>query len=238
MTKAAAFSRNTHSFAPVVITGAGGGLGTALCAAFAARGVEPILLGRTLTNLEEAAALVAAALGRPVDIHVVDVADYNSVATVAAKIAQRHPSLAGLINNAGVIDPIAPLTEADADLWARNIAINLIGPFHLIRAMAAQISSGGFVVNISSGAAEADHLGWSAYAASKAGLERLTSTLQAERPDLRTEIFRPGVTATKMQQTIRESKVDNAIRRLPQEALQPPEMPAELLVDRLLGTSS
>lgn len=202
------------------------------------RGVEPILLGQTAANLAEAAEAVSTILGRPVDTHLVDVADYGSVSAVADRIAARHLSLAGLINNAGVIDPIAPLTEADAHEWARNIAINLIGPFNLIRALSGRLLPGGFVVNISSGAAEADHLGWSAYAAAKAGLERMTSTLQVERPDLRVETFRPGVTATKMQQTIRASAVDNAIRRLPQEALQPPEKPADLLVGRLLGASA
>lgn len=223
--------------APVLVTGAGGGLGAALCHAFAERGTEPVLLGRSGANLEEVAASVALRLGRPVDFYVADVSDFQAMAAIAREIGGRHAALAGLINNAGIIDPIAPLTQADAALWARNIAVNLVGPFNVIRAVADLIPAGGFVVNISSGAADSDHMGWSAYAAAKAGLERLTSTFQAERPDLRVEYFRPGVTASRMQQIIRASSVDNAIRRLPEDALQPPEKPAQALVQKLLGAA-
>jgi NAD(P)-dependent dehydrogenase (short-subunit alcohol dehydrogenase family) len=133
-----------------------------------------------------------------------------------------------------VIDPIATVSEVDPATWAECIRINLLGSFHVLRACLPLLPAGGVVVNLSSGAAGAEHCGWSAYAAAKAGVERLSATLAAERPDLHVYALRPGVTATPMQEAIRASRVDNAIRRLPAEALQPPEVPARAIA-RLFG---
>lgn len=218
----------------VLVTGAARGLGAEIAVALAERGVVPLLLGRSLPSLARARARTEQVLGRAVRTVAADVGDWRSVDRVMRELAREGTALAGLVHNAGVIEPIALLTDAEPQAWADGIRINLLGTFHILRACVPLLPAGSVIVNLSSGAAEAEHAGWSAYAAAKAGVERLGATLAAERPDLHVYAIRPGVTATGMQDTIRASAVDNAVRRLPVEALQPAEVPARAIA-RLFG---
>lgn len=213
----------------VLVTGAARGLGAALAVALAERGTEPILLGRSRESLDGVRKQTSRILGRAVRTIAADVGDWQSVKRAIEEILAPNAALRGLINNAGVIDPIAHVEDSDPALFAANIQVNLIGAYHMMRACLPRMETNGVIVNMSSGAAQAEHAGWSAYAASKAALERLSATLAAERPDLRVYAIRPGVTDTGMQEAIRASSVDNAIRRLPREKLQPPEIPARAI---------
>jgi len=227
----------TEQTGPVLITGAARGLGAAIAVALAERGVEPVLLGRSVSSLTDTQAGVEHVLGRRPIAAEADVADWPSVtAAIDRVLAATGGRLGGVVNNAGIIDPIATVTDADPSAWAEGLRVNLLGPFHVLRACLPHLMVGSVVVNLSSGAAAAEHCGWSAYAAAKAGLERLSATLAAERPDLHVYALRPGVTDTGMQHTIRASGVDNAIRRLDPAQLQPPEIPASALA-RLFGDS-
>src|SRR5690348_16036254 len=87
-----------------------------------------------------------------------------------------------LVNNAGVIEPIASVAWTDPAAFARNIEINLIGAFYAIRpVLPAMIAAGGGrIINVSSGAALRPQQGWSAYCAGKAGLAMLTRSIALE----------------------------------------------------------
>ena len=213
----------------VLVTGAARGLGAAIAVELAGAGVEPLLLGRTVDSLGATRDAVAAACGREVRCIAADVADWKGLERAIAGALQGGERLAGVVNNAGVIEPIDRVEDSDPAAWAHCISVNLIGAYHVLRASLPRMAAGGVIANISSGAAGAEHAGWSAYAASKAGLERLSATLAAERPDLLVVAIRPGVTDTAMQVTIRGSRVDNAIRQLPPESLQPPGIPARAI---------
>jgi len=214
---------------PVVVTGAARGLGRAIALALVDEGCEPILMGRSAASLEETAHAVAAGTGGPARQIVADVADWAAVVAAVESALRSGERLGGLVNNAGIIDPIAKIDESDPAAFARCIAVNLLGPYHIMRACLPQLAGGGVVVNISSGAAAAEHAGWGAYAASKAGLERLSATLAAERPDLVVVAVRPGITDTGMQAEIKASRVDNAVRRIPLADMQPAEVPARAI---------
>lgn len=213
----------------VLVTGAARGLGAAMAVALAERGIEPILLGRSRESLERLRERTSRILGHAVRTVAADVGDWQSVQRAVDEALAPNAALRGLINNAGVIDPIAHVENSDPAQFAANIQVNLIGAYHMMRACLPRMATDGVIVNMSSGAAQAEHAGWSAYAASKAALERLSATLAAERPDLRVYAIRPGVTDTGMQEAIRASSVDNAIRRLSREQLQPPEVPARAI---------
>ena len=138
-----------------------------------------------------------------------------------------------LINNAGVIDPIARLTEADAAQWGQAIDINLKGVFHGIRAavpvMRAQ--GGGTVITVSSGAATNPLEGWSSYCASKAGALMLTRALHLEEGGhgIRALGLSPGTVATEMQVRIRASGV-NPVSALDPSVHIPADWPARALL--------
>ena len=109
-----------------------------------------------------------------------------------------------MINNAGIVEPIAPVARTDADSWQYNIAVNLLGPFYLARGAIAELRKRkGRIVNVSSGAATITVETVSAYCAAKAALNHFTRVLAAEEPGLTVMAVRPGVVDTRMQERIR-----------------------------------
>lgn len=220
---------------PVLVTGAARGLGAAIAKALAEQGVGTVLLGRSVATLESTRVSVEAVLGRPIRCIAADIADWSAVKRGIDEALKSGERLGGVVNNAGVIDPIDRVDDSDPAQWAQCIQVNLVGAYNVLRASLPHLSPGSVIANVSSGAATAEHAGWSAYAASKAGLERLSATLAAERPDLVVLAVRPGVTATDMQVAIKASHVDNAVRQLPKEALQPPDVPARAIAELFIG---
>lgn len=209
----------------IVITGASRGIGAAAAAAFAADGARVVLLARD----GAAVAGLAASIGRGAQGFACDVQDLPALRAVAARVGRVDV----LVNNAAVLGPMAPMTEADPAAWAETIAINLTGAFNAIRAvlpgMVAQ--GGGTILTLSSGAAHHAIEGWSAYCASKAGVAMLTESLHLEYAarGIRAMGLSPGTVATDMQRAIRASGV-GPVARLDWSAHIPPEWPARTLV--------
>lgn len=213
----------------VVITGASRGIGAAAARVFAAAGARVALLARSTGAVEGLAQEIgpqAMALG-------CDVADAQAVQAAVDAVVARWGRLDVLINNAGVIDPIARLTEADAADWGRAIDINLKGVFHGIRAavpvMRAQ--GGGTVITVSSGAATNPLEGWSSYCASKAGALMLTRALHLEEGGhgIRALGLSPGTVATEMQVKIKASGV-NPVSALDPAVHIPADWPARAML--------
>lgn len=116
-----------------------------------------------------------------------------------------------LINNAGVLDPIAPIGDCDAAMLARNIQVNLTAPLVLSRhfyGFSRPFHGRKWIVNITSGASQAPYYGWSAYGASKAGLDMATRAMAEEfsriDPAFCACAVAPGTVETDMQAQIRK----------------------------------
>ncbi|MBV8614106.1 MAG: SDR family oxidoreductase [Acetobacteraceae bacterium] len=215
----------------VIVTGASRGIGAASAEALASAGAAVVLAARDQARVSAVARRIAEAGGRA-EAAVCDVADWDSVQGMVAETKRRFGAVTALVNNAGVIEPIARLEQADPAAWARNVQINLIGAFHAIRAVLPEMRAvgRGTIVNISSGAALRPLEGWSAYCAAKAGLAMLTQAVALEAvPGLRVFGFQPGTTDTEMQVTIRASGV-NPISQIPRAQLTPVEEPARAVV--------
>ena len=138
-----------------------------------------------------------------------DVSDYAAMQRAAAETRSRFGRLDVLVNNAGVIEPIASIADSDPAEWARNIQINLVGAYHALRAVLPEMiaGGGGTIVNVSSGAAMRPLEGWSAYCTGKAGVAMLTRAIALEHAaqGIRVFGFQPGTTDTDMQVIIRAS---------------------------------
>lgn len=213
----------------VVITGASRGIGAAAARVFAAAGAGVALLARSTGAVEGLAAEIgpqALALG-------CDVADAQAVQAAVDAVVARWGRLDVLINNAGVIDPIARLTEARPDEWGRAVDINLKGVFHGIRAAVPvmRTQGSGTVITVSSGAATNPLEGWSSYCASKAGALMLTRALHLEEGGhgIRALGLSPGTVATEMQVKIRASGV-NPVSALDPAVHIPADWPARALL--------
>jgi len=206
-----------------LVTGASRGLGEGVARALAQQGVTVMLLARDGDLARKVAREIATAGGKA-EALACDVSDYPSVERAVADTRQRLGGLDILVNNAGVIDPIAEVASSDPAAWARNIQINLIGAYYVVRAVLdGMLQSGGSMINVSSGAAHRPLEGWSSYCAGKAGLAMLTRSIALETGGrLRIFGFSPGTIDTDMQVKIRASGM-NQISQIPRANLSPVE---------------
>lgn len=213
----------------VVITGASRGIGAAAARAFAQAGASVALLARSEAEITA----LAAEIGPQALARRCDVADAEDVAAALAAVVARFGRLDVLINNAGVIEPIARLAEAGIEAFSAAIDINLKGVFHGMRAalpvMKAQ--GGGTIITVSSGAAVNALEGWGGYCASKAGALMLTRVAHLEEAahGIRVLGMSPGTVATEMQVKIKASGV-NPVSQLDFAVHIPADWPAKCLV--------
>ena len=224
----------------VLVTGSSRGIGAAAARAFAQAGARVGVMARSEAAVNDLAAQIGGiALSG-------DVASPTDMERAVATLVEQAGRLDVLVNNAGLIGPIAGISAADPDEWGQAIDVNLKGVFHGMRAalpvMRAQ--DGGTILTVGSGAAHNPQEGWSAYCASKAGAWMLTRALdhEARSQGIRAISLSPGTVATDMQDAIRKSGI-NPVSRLDWSVHIPPEWPARALVwlcgpegDEFLGT--
>jgi NAD(P)-dependent dehydrogenase (short-subunit alcohol dehydrogenase family) len=166
----------------VAVTGGTSGLGLALVRLLAARGAHVAFVARTAAAVERTAG--------ETDAHgiVGDVGRKDDIHPLALQITGLLGSLDVLINNASSLGPhpLALLADTECEDLEHALAVNLLGPFRLTKALfgalAASARSGrdALVVNISSDAAVNAYPGWGAYGASKAALRHLTAIWDEE----------------------------------------------------------
>jgi NAD(P)-dependent dehydrogenase (short-subunit alcohol dehydrogenase family) len=187
----------------VIVTGASRGLGAAAAILLAAQGAAVVLTARSEADLRAVADDIHTHGGEAHPI-VCDVSQPTACQQLVEETLSRYGHLHSIVNNAGVIQPIASIAESNPVHWTENLIINLAGPYYLTRyALPHLRAQRGRVINVSSGAAVMVFEGWSAYAAAKAGLNHFTRALAAEEPDITAIAFRPGKIDTPMQATIR-----------------------------------
>ncbi len=213
----------------VLITGASRGIGADTARIFAQAGANVVLLAR--------GAEAISALAREIGDHALalscDVSDYDAVAAAVDQTVSHFGGLDVLIGNAGVIEPIAHLSEADPAAWGHVIDINLKGVFYGMRAaLPVMLKAGhGTILTVSSGAAHGPVEAWSHYCASKAGAAMLTACAHKENGDagIRAMGLSPGTVATQMQREIKASGI-NPVSQLDWSDHIPADWPARALL--------
>jgi NAD(P)-dependent dehydrogenase (short-subunit alcohol dehydrogenase family) len=154
----------------VVVTGALGVLGTSVADAIEAAGAR-------VARLDHAPGAAA----RELEYCGLDITDEAAAAGVMAEIVERTGAIHGLVNIAGGFT-FAALADAPVAVWEKMFRLNLVTAVSATRAaMGALSASGsGSIVNIGAGAAAKAAAGMGAYAASKAGVAKLTESLAEE----------------------------------------------------------
>lgn len=163
----------------VVITGAAGGLGTALAERYAAAGAKLALLDLDAARVEGLAARLRAQ-GAAATAHACDIADEAACFAAIASTERALGAIDLLVNNAGVSARLL-LRDATPEIARRVMAVNYFGALHATQAaLPALVERRGQIVVVSSVAGFAPLVGRTAYAASKHALHGFFDSLRAE----------------------------------------------------------
>ncbi|HJT79432.1 MAG TPA: SDR family oxidoreductase [Gemmataceae bacterium] len=188
-----------------IITGANQGLGRAIATQLVQAGASVLLVARgeeLLRQAERELAPLATRPGQRVHSMTGDVSRPENCAAVVARAREVLPNLTVLVNNAGIYGPIGLAEEVDWAGWVEAIQVNLFGTLLMCRAVIPHFKAQeyGKIVNLSGGGATSPLPRFSAYAASKAAVVRLTETLAVELRDWHIDVnaIAPGSLNTRL----------------------------------------
>lgn len=170
---------NRDADATILVTGGGSGIGAGLASAFHARGATVIIAGRSAENLA-----AVAARHEGMETEIVDVSDAGQVAALATRIAQRHPTLDTVINNAGIQTEIdfASDTPIDPAVIGREVDINLKGLIFVTNALLPllKLQKRARLINIGSGLGYVPLATVPIYSATKAAVHSFSISLRRQ----------------------------------------------------------
>jgi D-sorbitol dehydrogenase (acceptor) len=176
-----------------VVTGAGRGIGRAICARYVAEGAFVFV-----TDVDEAAAAATAgALGKQAAALRLDVTSQESIDAMIAAVVARQGRLDILVNNAGIFD-LAPIVEITRESYRRVFAVIVEGVLFTLQAAAKQMiaqGGGGKIINFASQAGRRGEALVAVYCASKAAVISLTQSagLNLIRHGINVNAIAPGV---------------------------------------------
>jgi 2-hydroxycyclohexanecarboxyl-CoA dehydrogenase len=210
----------------VLVTGAGGGFGRALCRRFGRLGAKVAAWEVDAENGAETVRQVEAE-GGEATLFRVDLASPAAIETAVQATISTYGVPYCVINNAGIY-PSGEVVELAPEVWEKTLAVNLTAPFLILHALGVRMlaQKRGVVINIASGRALEGSPKRVAYACSKAAIVSLTKTLAIEwAPHIRVNSIIPGVSMTSMplQSMSREALLERSKTASPMGRIGYPE---------------
>jgi 3-oxoacyl-[acyl-carrier protein] reductase len=188
-----------------LVTGGGRGIGAAIAREFAREGARVFVVARTEREVKGVAADIRADSGDAAH-GIADVADVTAVDRMVQECMERFGRVDVLVNAAGEYGPIGVMWENDPAAWAHAVSVNLLGTLHTCRAIIPRMlaGGGGRIINLSGGGAASPLPRFSAYAATKAAVVRLTETLAEELRGhgVTVNAIAPGAVDTRLQDDV------------------------------------
>jgi len=189
----------------ILVTGAGDGIGRTAAMTFADYGARVILLGRTISKLEQVHDEIEA-MGLPQPgIYPLDLegASSENYLEMASVLEQEYGVLDGLLHNASLLGSRVSLEHYTAEVWQRVMHTNLNAPFLMTRALLPLMhkSIDASIIFTSSGVGRTPRAYWGAYSVSKYALEAVSSIFAQELDKtsrIRVNTLNPGATRTHM----------------------------------------
>ncbi len=209
------------------VTGAMGGLGTAICQAFAKDGHKVVAAYHPqFDNKDEWLKEMEAAGFKDFVCVAGDVADIESCKAMVAEAEAKAGPVDILVNNAGITRD-KMFAKMEKDQWDAVISTNLTSLFNVTKQVSAKMAERGFgrIINISSVNGVKGQAGQANYSAAKAGVIGFTKALAQElaTKGVTVNAVAPGYVATKMVMAIREDVLKSIVDTIPMKRLAKPE---------------
>ena len=202
-----------HQDQIVVVTGAGHGIGKAIAERFGAAGARVVVNDVDAQTAAATTASITDAGGTAIAAPA-DVSSGEQVRGMFVAAQDAYSNVDVLVNNAGLVGPLCHFLEADEEWWRRLIDVNLTGHFLCSREAAAIMARNGrgAIINMSSGGATRAHRAFTAYDASKGGIEALTRAMALDLGPygIRVNALMPGAIDTEgMDEDARQTRGEN-----------------------------
>src|SRR5499433_3343651 len=215
-----------------ILTGGAKGIGRHYARALAAEGARVMI-----ADSKELAQEIAAEHGaNSVTSAIADVSDETSVKALVAATIERFGKIDVLVNNAALFAPLqeTKCTEIDGELWDKVMAVNLRGPFLMVKHVAPHMIAQGYgkIINIGSGTAFRGIPWFLHYVTSKGGIMAFTRALSRElgQHGICVNTLAPGFTLSDSIVEQNPGHVNTARERAVQgRAIQRDEYPQDLL---------
>ena len=213
-----------------VVTGGGGGIGSAICRRLAAAGASVIITYRS--DAAKATAVAESLDGNNHFVVQASVTDGSDLKNLAEEVKAKYGALDLLVNNAGITTPV-PHDDLDglSDEWIDKIfQTNFRGAFAAVRAFKELLrdSDGGTVINLSSVAGVTGIGSNVAYCASKAAMDSMTRSLaRALAPEIRVISVSPGWVLGEYAKRMDPAYIQQQVDYTPLKRLASPEDVAE-----------
>ena len=222
-----------------VITGASRGIGAYLTQALAEQGLDVIAIARHKACLES----IKAQYPKQITIISADLSDAAGRTSIMSNISN-HTAIDYLVHNAGLITPIAPLSNLTEENIRQILETNLIAPMLLTKQLLPSMNKKSRILHISSPSGHQATAGLGPYCISKAGINMLTQIqrIELQVQDILSTYALPGEVDTDMQKELRETSLNNfplatEFQRAKElQTLIPSEMSAAFLAWLLLET--
>jgi NAD(P)-dependent dehydrogenase (short-subunit alcohol dehydrogenase family) len=201
MNDGAADTKQTLDGQGSIVTGGGRNIGRAIALELARAGAKVAVFARSTVEIQETVNLIQQEGGEALAAQV-DVTDAENVEQAVAEATQRFGTIDILVNNAAGLGSIGPIwhEDIDAEAWWQDVAVNLRGPFLCSRSVLPGMIArrNGCIINFGSGIGASRFVHFDAYAASKAGLIKLSENLAEELREFGVKVFTidPGLVRT------------------------------------------
>ncbi len=218
-----------------IVTGGAKGIGRHYALALAAEGAR-VMIADIADGAEVVGQIAAAHGANSVTSAIADVSDENSVQALVAAAMERFGRIDVLVNNAALFAPLqeTKCTEIAAELWDQVMAVNLRGPFLMVKHVAPHMIAQGYgkIINIGSGTAFRGIPWMLHYVTSKGGIMAFTRALARELGEhgIRVNTLAPGFTLSDTVLSENPGHVETARdRAIQSRSLRRDEQPQDLL---------
>ncbi|CCF57369.1 hypothetical protein KAFR_0C03780 [Kazachstania africana CBS 2517] len=187
----------------IIVTGVSRGIGRSIVEKLMDLDNESVAYG--IARSENGLLELKAQYSDRFDYVVGDITDSSKLSLLIDKAIKAHGKIDSVVANAGVIEPVQNVADADVDAWKRLFDINFFSIVSLVKLTIEHLKkTNGNIIFVSSDASDTYFSNWGAYGSSKAALNHFAMTVAEEGETIKCISVAPGIVDTSMQITIRE----------------------------------